>query len=83
MSNRKIHMLLSYPSDEVGNQLMDLDKMDDLKINPYSDTLTEKDYRKLFGEKVPHPFTGIDYVSLYREIANNNIDIYFSMQEQY
>ena len=54
MSNRKIHMLLSYPSDEVGNQLMDLDKMDDLKINPYSDTLTEKDYRKLFGEKVPH-----------------------------
>ena len=78
MSNRKIHMLLSYPSDEVGNQLMDLDKMDDLKINPYSDTLTEKDYRKLFGEKVPHPFTGIDYVSLYREIANNNIDIYFS-----
>ena len=78
MSNRKIHMLLSYPSDEVGNQLMDLDKMDDLKINPYSDTLTEKDYRKLFGEKVPHPFTGIDYVSLYKEIANNNIDIYFS-----
>ncbi len=78
MSNRKIHLLLSYPSDEVGNQLMDLDKMDDLKINPYSDNLTEDDYRRLFGERVPHPFTGIDYVSLYREMANDNIDIYFS-----
>ena len=77
-SNRKIHLLLSYPSDEVGNQLMDLDRMDELKINPYSDDLTEKDYRELFGKKVPHPFTGIDYVSLYREMANDNIDIYFS-----
>lgn len=78
MSNRKLFLLLSYPTDEVGNQLMDLDRMDELKINPYSDILTEKDYRKLFGEKVPHPYTGIDYVNLYREMANNNIDIYFS-----
>lgn len=78
MSNKKIHLLLSYPSDEVGNQLMDVDRMDELKINPYSDTLTEEDYRKMFGEKVPHPYTGIDYVSLYREMANDNIDIYFS-----
>ena len=78
MSNKKIHLLLSYPADEVGNHLMDIDKMDELKINPYSDTLTEKDYRKLFGEKVAHPFTGIDYVNLYKEMGNGNIDIYFS-----
>lgn len=78
MSNRKIHLLLSYPADEVGNHLMDLDKMDELNINPYSDTLTEEDYRRLFGEKVAHPFTGIDYVKLYKEMGNGKINIYFS-----
>lgn len=75
-SSRKIHLLLSYPSDEVGNQLMDIDKMDELKINPYSDFLTEEDYRKLFGEDVLHQFTGMDYVKMYKEIAGDNIDIY-------
>lgn len=78
MTNKKIHLLLSYPADEVGNHLMDLDRMDELKINPYSNVLTEKDYRELFGEKVAHKFTGIDYVSLYKEMGNGNIDIYFS-----
>lgn len=78
MSGKKVHLLLSYPSDEVGNHLMDVDEMEKHKINPYTDLLTEKEYRKLFGEKVSHKFTGIDYVSLYREMANDNIDIYFS-----
>lgn len=78
LSGKKVHLLLSYPSDEVGNHLMDIGKMDDLGINPYSDLLTEKKYRELFGEKVSHRFTGIDYVSLYKEMANNNIDIYLS-----
>lgn len=78
MSGKKVHLLLSYPSDEVGNHLMDIDKMESLKINPYSDLLTEKDYRDFFGEKVGHEFTGIDYVTLYRTMANDNIDIYFS-----
>lgn len=78
LSGKKVHLLLSYPSDEVGNHLMDIEKMDDLGINPYSDLLTEKKYRELFGEKVSHRFTGIDYVSLYKEMANNNIDIYLS-----
>lgn len=77
-SNRKIHLLLSYPADEVGNHLMDIDRMDELKINPYSDILTEEDYRRLFGEKVLHPFTGIDYVDLYKKMANDKINIYFS-----
>jgi F420-0:gamma-glutamyl ligase len=77
-SNRKIHLLLSYPSDEVGNHLMDVDKMDALGINPFIDTLSEEEYRQKFGEKVVHPFTGIDYIDLYREAANNNIEIHFS-----
>ena len=77
-TKKTIHLLLSYPSDEVGNQLMDLDKMDELNINPYSDVLTEADYRKLFGEKVLHPFTGIDYVDLYKSMGHGNIHIYLS-----
>ncbi len=78
MSGKKVHLLLSYPSDEVGNHLMDIEKMESLKINPYSDLLTEKEYRDFFGKKVGHEFTGIDYVTLYRVMANDNIDIYFS-----
>lgn len=77
-SGRKIVLLLSYPSDEVGNHLMDVDKMDELKINPYTDILTESDYRSLFGEKVVHPFTGVDYVNIYKEIGKENIEIIFS-----
>ncbi|WFA09140.1 coenzyme F420-0:L-glutamate ligase [Tissierella sp. Yu-01] len=77
-SNRKIHLLLSYPSDEVGNHLMDIDKMDELKINPYSDVLTEEDYRRLFGKNVMHPFTDIDYVQMYRDIIGENVSIYFA-----
>ena len=49
MSGKKVHLLLSYPSDEVGNHLMDIEKMESLKINPYSDLLTEKEYRDFFG----------------------------------
>lgn len=77
-SNKKVHLLLSYPSDEVGNHLMDVDKMDELNINPYTDVLTEKDFRELFGEKVLHPFTSIDYVELYRNTLGENADIYFA-----
>lgn len=77
-SGRKVHLLLSYPSDEMGNHLMDLDKMDELDINPYTDVLTEEKYRELFGEKVAHPFTGIDYVKLYSDILGDTSNIYLS-----
>lgn len=77
-SGRKVVLLLSYPSDEVGNHLMDIDQMDELNINPYTDVLTEDEYRKLFGDEVTHPFTGVDYVNLYREIGKENIEIIFS-----
>jgi len=77
-SGRKVVLLLSYPSDEVGNHLMDVDRMDELNINPYADVLTESDYRRLFGDKVLHPFTAVDYVDIYKKIGKENIEIIFS-----
>ncbi len=79
LTKKKIYLVLNYPTDEVGNQLMDINKMYELKINPYTDVLKEKEYRKLFGENVYHPFTGIDYVKAYKDLAvNGNIEIYLS-----
>lgn len=77
-SGLKIHILLSYPSDEVGNSLMDPSLLYKKKINPYADVLEESEYRKIFGDVVKHKFTGIDYVSLYREICGENVEIHFS-----
>ena len=64
---KKVVLMLSYPSDEVGNELVSLDKLDEAGINPYSDVLTEKQYRKLFGENL-HPFTLVDYVKYYGDL---------------
>lgn len=61
---KKIVLMLSYPSDEVGNHLIDLDMLDEKGVNPYSDVLDEKQYRELFGYNY-HPFTGVDYVEYY------------------
>lgn len=78
-TRKKIHILFSYPSDEVGNALMSPDLLIDKKINPYSDVLEEKDYRRIFGPVVKHQFTGIDYVSLYKDICkDNDCEIHFS-----
>ena len=76
-SGRKLHILLSFPSDEVGNHLMDENKLYGTGINPYRDVITEAEYREHFGKEVKHEFTGIDYVKLYKEIAPNS-EIYFS-----
>ena len=65
--SKKVVLMLSYPSDEVGNELVSLDKLDEAGINPYSDVLTEKEYRKLFGENL-HPFTLVDYVKYYGDL---------------
>lgn len=67
---KKIVLMLSYPSDEVGNHLVSLDSLDEAGINPWSDVLTEADYRKHFG-KNPHPFTGVDYVEFYKELITS------------
>ena len=63
----KIVLMLSYPGDEVGNELVSLDKLDAAKVNPYSDVLTEAKYRELFGEN-RHPFTDVDYVQFYGDL---------------
>ncbi|MBQ2626710.1 MAG: coenzyme F420-0:L-glutamate ligase [Eubacterium sp.] len=67
MGAKKVVLMLSYPSDEVGNQLISLDKIDEAGINPYSDVLTLERYRELFGSNV-HEFTGVDYVQYYGDL---------------
>ena len=64
---KKVVLMLSYPSDEVGNALVSLDQLDEAGVNPYSDVLDLKKYRELFGEN-PHPFTGVDYVQYYSDL---------------
>ena len=70
MGAKKIVLMLSWPSDEVGNELVSLDKVDEAGVNPYSDVLTLKQYRNLFGEN-RHEFTGVDYVAYYTEVIEN------------
>jgi len=67
MGVKKIYLMLSYPSDEVGNQLVDLDLLDQKGVNPWNDVLSEKKYRQLFGF-VKHQFTGVDYIEYYKEL---------------
>ena len=64
---KKVVMMLSYPSDEVGNSLVSVEKLDEKGVNPYSDVLDLKKYRELFGYDT-HPFTGVDYVAYYEEL---------------
>ena len=64
---KKIVLMLSYPSDEVGNELVSLDQLDAAKVNPFSDVLSEAKYRELFGQNI-HPFTGVDYVQYYGDV---------------
>lgn len=77
---KKVVLMLSYPSDEVGNELISLDQLDEAGINPYSDVLDLSSYRHHFGDTV-HPFTGVDYVSYYMELiqeAGAEVEIVFS-----
>ena len=68
MGAKKVVIMLSYPSDEVGNHLVSLDRLDEAGVNPYSDVLTEERYRELFGYE-KHRFTGVDYVEFYRNLV--------------
>lgn len=82
MGAKKVVLMLSYPSDEVGNALLTYDQLDDANINPYSDVLTLAKYRELFGEN-KHEFTGVDYVQYYSDIiteAGADVEIIFSNQ---
>jgi len=73
----KLYIQLSYPNDEVGNSLVELSKCDEMGINPYTDNLTEKQFRDTFGTDTIHKFTGIDYIDFYKKIAGN-CEIVFS-----
>ncbi|MBP3674636.1 MAG: coenzyme F420-0:L-glutamate ligase [Oscillospiraceae bacterium] len=68
---KKVVLMLSYPSDEVGNELVSFDQLDAAKINPYSDVLSLEKYRELFGAN-PHPFTGVDYVQYYGDLIRES-----------
>ena len=79
---KKIVLMLSYPSDEVGNELVSLDKLDEAGVNPYSDVLTLEKYRELFGVNL-HEFTGVDYVEYYGDIIREEgaeVEIIFANQ---
>ncbi|MCI9241965.1 MAG: F420-0--gamma-glutamyl ligase [Lawsonibacter sp.] len=67
---KKIVLMLSYPSDEVGNHLISLDAVDEKGVDPYQDVLTLERYRELFGYE-KHPFTGVDYVAYYQELIQD------------
>ena len=67
---KKIVLMLSYPGDEVGNELVSLDLLDEKGIDPYKDVITESRYRELFGN-VKHQFTGVDYVEFYKDAIEN------------
>ncbi|MCI5802494.1 MAG: coenzyme F420-0:L-glutamate ligase [Oscillospiraceae bacterium] len=67
---KKIVLQLSYPADEVGNHLVDLDLLDEKGVDPWTDVLDEKRYRELFGYQL-HPFTGVDYVEYYKDLITS------------
>ena len=82
MGCKKVVLMLSYPSDEVGNALLTYDQLDEAGINPYSDVLTLEKYRELFGENI-HEFTGVDYVDYYSNIikeAGAEVEVIFANQ---
>ena len=68
---KKVVLMLSYPSDEVGNHLVSLDALDEKGVNPYSDVLTLERYRELFGYE-KHPFTGVDYMEYYESLIRES-----------
>lgn len=80
MGAKKIVLMLSYPSDEVGNHLVDMDVLDVKGINPWTDVLTEEKFREYFGYNT-HPFTGVDYIEYYKSIMEEcgiDFEIIFS-----
>ncbi len=76
-----IVLQLSYPSDEVGNQIVSLDTLDEKGVNPYTDAFTEEEWHRLFGKTV-HKFTGVDYVEYYKSLGSN-IKVVFSNDPRY
>ena len=81
---KKIVLMLSYPADEVGNHLVDIDELDVRGVNPWTDVLSEAEFREHFGYK-KHPFTGVDYIKYYKDIVESEgieCEIIFSNNPQ-
>ncbi|MBR7082172.1 MAG: coenzyme F420-0:L-glutamate ligase, partial [Oscillospiraceae bacterium] len=82
LAMKKIYLMLSYPSDEVGNHLFDEDLLDEKGVNPWSDVLSESEYREKFGY-YKHPFTGVDYVDYYTGLIRDcgcEVEVIFANQ---
>jgi len=82
MGSKKVVLMLSYPTDEVGNALLTYDQVEAAGVNPYSDVLSVEEYRKLFGTNL-HEFTGVDYIDYYSKIitdAGAEVEIVFANQ---
>lgn len=77
LGTKKLYIFLSYPSDEVGNHLLNWDQLDASGIDPYADVLTEAQYRDAFGYETRHTFTGIDYVDCYKSVGEH-VEILFA-----
>lgn len=76
MSRRHVTVMLSYPCDEVGNHLMDVDGMEAAGIDPHADVISQEEYRRYFGHSFKHPFTGLDYIELYTSLGvDGNVEI--------
>ncbi len=77
MSTKKLYVQLSYPGDEVGNELISRDLVDEKGVNPYSDSFDLAGFRKTFGHNTVHPFTGVDYIDFYQSFGEH-IELVFS-----
>ncbi len=82
MACEKLYVQLSYPGDEVGNQLVSIDEADEKGVNPYSDSFDEAGFRAVFGNNTVHRFTGVDYIEYYKSFGDN-IEIIFSNDPKY
>ncbi len=78
----KLYIQLSYPCDEVGNKLVDLEVCDEKGVNPHTDSFTEAEFRAIFGNNTVHRFTGVDYIEYYKSIGGN-CEIIFSNDPTY
>lgn len=82
LSCDRLIIQLSYPCDEVGNNLVDVDECDEKGVNPYTDNFTEAEFREIFGDRTVHRFTGVDYINYYKSIGEN-CEIIFSNDPAY
>lgn len=81
-ASKEVHVLLSYPSDEVGNHLVSDELIDEKGVDMYKDSFEEDEFRKIFGEKLTHRFTGVDYMKYYKSLGNGNVQIHLSNNPQ-